>query len=64
MKAIESILLSLPAELSREDITDLIESLIDNHEIRDIITESLLSLYDDSESISKGIQGRKENVRM
>jgi predicted transcriptional regulator len=64
MKAIESILLSLPAELSREDITDLIESLIDNNEIRDIITESLLSLYDDSESISKGIQGRKENVRM
>jgi hypothetical protein len=61
IKAIESILLSLPAELSRENITDLIESLIDNHEIRDIITESLLSLYDDSESISKGIQGRKEN---
>jgi predicted transcriptional regulator len=61
IKAIESILLSLPAELSRENITDLIESLIDNHEIRDIITESLLSLYDDSESSSKGIQGRKEN---
>jgi hypothetical protein len=65
MKAIESILLSLPAELSREDITDLIESLIDNHEIRDIITESLLFHYDDSESISKGIQGKKgKPVRM
>jgi predicted transcriptional regulator len=59
MKAIESILLSLPAELSKEDITNLIEPLIDSHEIRDIITESLLSLYDDSETICKGIQRKK-----
>ena len=58
MKTIESILLSLPAELSREEITGLIEPLIDNHEIRDIITESLLSSYD-SEGISKGIHRRK-----
>ena len=49
------------AEFSREDLTNLIESLIDDHEIRDIITESLFSLYDDSESISKGIHGKKEN---
>jgi predicted transcriptional regulator len=65
MKAIESILLSLPAELSREDITDLIESLIDNHEIRDVITELLLSPYNDCQSISKGIQEKKgKPVRM
>jgi predicted transcriptional regulator len=58
MKAIESIVLSLSAELSREEITGLIEPLIDNHEIRDIITESLLSSYD-SEGTSKGTHGRK-----
>jgi predicted transcriptional regulator len=40
MKALESILLSSHAELSREELTNLIESLIDDHEIRDIITES------------------------
>ena len=46
MKAIESIPLSLSAGLSREDLTNLIESLIDNHEVREIITKSLLSPYD------------------
>lgn len=46
MKAIESIPLSLSAGLSRVDVINLIESLIDNHEIRDIITKSLLSPYD------------------
>ena len=46
MKAIESIPLSLSAELSREDLTNMIESLIDNHEVREIITKSLLSPYD------------------
>jgi predicted transcriptional regulator len=59
MKAIESILLSLPAELSREELTNLIESLIDNHESRDIITKSLLSSYNDCETISKGIHGER-----
>ena len=58
MKTIESILLSSPAELSMEEIKGLIEPLIDNHEIRDIITESLLSSYD-SEGLNKGINGRK-----
>ena len=46
MKAIESIPLSLSAGLSREDLTNLIESLIDNQEVREIITKSLLSPYD------------------
>jgi predicted transcriptional regulator len=46
MKAIESISLSLPSGLSREDLTNLIESLIDNHEISEIITKSLLSSYE------------------
>jgi hypothetical protein len=46
MKAIESIPLSLSAGLSREDLTNLIKSLIDNHEVREIITKSLLSPYD------------------
>jgi predicted transcriptional regulator len=46
MKAIESIPLSLPSGLSKEDLTNLIESLIDNNEIREIITKSLLSSYD------------------
>jgi predicted transcriptional regulator len=46
MKAIESIPLSLSAGLSREDLTNMIESLIDNHEVREIITKSLLSPYD------------------
>lgn len=45
MKAIESIPLSLSAGLSREDLTNLIKSLIDNHELREIITKSLLSPY-------------------
>jgi hypothetical protein len=55
MKAIESILSSSPSELSRSDLTNLIESLIDNHEIRDIITTSSLSSYDDFEIIGKMI---------
>jgi predicted transcriptional regulator len=49
MKAIESIPLSVPLTvygLSRGDLTNLIESLIDYHEIREIITKSLLSPYD------------------
>ncbi|HET6639989.1 MAG TPA: hypothetical protein VFY68_09555 [Nitrososphaeraceae archaeon] len=46
MKALESIPLTLPSGLSREDLTNLIESLIDNDEIREIITKSLLSPYD------------------
>jgi predicted transcriptional regulator len=41
MKAIESIPLSLPAGLSREDLTNLIKSLIDDPEIREIVTKSL-----------------------
>jgi predicted transcriptional regulator len=55
MKAIESIPLSLSAGLSREDLTKLIESLIDNHEVKEIITKSLFFPQDDSESIGKGI---------
>jgi predicted transcriptional regulator len=49
MKAIESIPLSVPLTvygLSRGDLTNLVESLIDYHEIREIITKSLLSPYD------------------
>jgi hypothetical protein len=41
MKAIESVSLSSPAELSREDLTKLIKSLIDDPEIREIVTKSL-----------------------
>jgi hypothetical protein len=41
MKAIELIPLSLPAGLSREDLTNLIKSLIDDPEIREIVTKSL-----------------------
>jgi hypothetical protein len=46
MKAIGSVALSLPSALSREGLTNLIGSLIDNHEIREIVTKSLLSPYD------------------
>ena len=46
MRAIELIPLSSSAEMSREDLINLIDSLIDNYEIREIITKSMLSPYD------------------
>ncbi len=41
MKAIESIQSSAGRELAREDMLMLIQSLIDNHQIRDILLKSL-----------------------
>ena len=46
MRDIELIPLSSSAEMSREDLINLIDSLIDNYEIREIITKSMLSPYD------------------
>jgi hypothetical protein len=40
MKAIESIQMA-PREFAREDMEKLVRSLIDNHQIRDILLESL-----------------------
>jgi hypothetical protein len=62
VRAIETIQLSSPTALSREDLSKLINSLIDNHEIRDIMTNALLSSYDDDGSIS-GFNDRKESKR-
>lgn len=44
MKAIESIQMSAGEELAREDMLKLIHSLIDNHEIRDMLLKSLASI--------------------
>ncbi len=41
MKAIESIQLSAGRELAKEDMLTLIQSLIDNHQIRDILLKSI-----------------------
>jgi hypothetical protein len=41
MKAIESIQSSAGLELAREDMLMLIQSLIDNHQVRDILLKSL-----------------------
>jgi hypothetical protein len=41
MRAIESIQSSAGLELAREDMLMLIQSLIDNHQIRDILLKSL-----------------------
>jgi hypothetical protein len=41
MKAIESIQSSAGRELAREDMLMLIQSLIDNHQIRDILLKSI-----------------------
>jgi hypothetical protein len=44
MKAIESIELSAGRELAREDMLMLIQSLIDNHQVRDILLKSIPSV--------------------
>ena len=44
MKAIESIQSSAGRELAREDMLMLIQSLIDNHQVRDIILKSIPSV--------------------
>ncbi len=44
MKAIESIQSSTGLELGREDMQMLIESLIDNHQVRDILLKSLTTV--------------------
>ena len=44
MKAIESIQSSAGRELAREDILMLIQSLIDNHQVRDILLKSVPSV--------------------
>lgn len=44
MKAIESIQSSSGRELAREDMLMLIQSLIDNHQVRDILLKSLPSV--------------------
>ena len=41
MKAIESIQLSAGRDLAREDMLTLIRSLVDNHQIRDILLSSV-----------------------
>jgi hypothetical protein len=41
MKAIESIQTSSSQELAREDMLNLIQSLIDNHQVRDVLLKSL-----------------------
>jgi hypothetical protein len=41
MKAIESIQMSSGQELAREDMLQLIQSLIDSHQVRDILLKSL-----------------------
>jgi hypothetical protein len=41
MKAIESIQLSAGRDLAREDMLTLIQSLVDNHQIRDILLKSI-----------------------
>jgi len=41
MKAIESIQMSSGQELAREDMLQLIQSLIDSHQVRDILFKSL-----------------------
>jgi hypothetical protein len=62
VRAIESIQLSSPTGLSWEDLSKLINSLIDNHEIRDIVTNAFQSFYDDDESIKRSID-KKERKR-
>jgi hypothetical protein len=44
MKAIESIQSSAGRELTREDMLMLIQSLIDNHQVRDILLKSIPSV--------------------
>jgi hypothetical protein len=44
MKAIESIQSSAGRELAREDMLMLIKSLIDNHQVRDILLKSIPSV--------------------
>lgn len=44
MKAIESIQSSAGPELAREDMLMLIQSLIDNHQVRDILLKSIPSV--------------------
>lgn len=44
MKAIESIQSSAGRELAREDMLMLIQSLIDNHQVRDILLKSVPSV--------------------
>jgi hypothetical protein len=44
MKAIESIQSSAGGELAREDMLMLIQSLIDNHQVRDILLKSIPSI--------------------
>lgn len=44
MKAIESIQPSAGREVAREDILMLIQSLIDNHQVRDILLKSIPSV--------------------
>lgn len=44
MKAIESIQSSAGRELAREDMLTLIQSLIDNHQVRDILLKSVPSV--------------------
>lgn len=44
MKAIESIQSSAGSELAREDMLMLIQSLIDNHQVRDILLKSIPSV--------------------
>ena len=41
MKAIESIQTSSGHELAREDMLNLIQSLIDNHQVRDVLLNSI-----------------------
>jgi hypothetical protein len=41
MKAIESIQMVGGREFAREDMQNLVQSLIDNHQVRDILLESL-----------------------
>jgi hypothetical protein len=60
LRAIETIQLSSPTALSRQDLSKLINSLIDNHEIRDIMTNALLFSNDDDGSISR-FTDRKES---
>jgi len=60
MKAIESIQSSAGQNLSREDIQLLIETLIDNHQVRDILMKSLPNV----ESFGNGSMGSEEGPSM
>ena len=66
LQALDSIQTSSTAGLPKEEISKLVDTLIDNHKIKDILMKTLLPTEDhySKESIAQMTPGAKEKMRL